>query len=92
MLEFQDAHPTRSIFILWGLREFPRLTVLYMFFIYNQEVFQPLLYYTSDITDIEEHIYEVRYNMLLSILLFFCKIVQGHNSHIIKADEYTYLM
>lgn len=61
MFEFQDAHPTRSIFLLWGLREFPRLTVLYMFFIYHQEVFQPLLYYTSDIIDIEEDIYEVRF-------------------------------
>lgn len=52
--EYKAAHPTRAIFLLWGLREFPRLTVVYMFFFYHQEVFQPLLYYTSEMVDIEE--------------------------------------
>ena len=45
--------------LLWGLREFPRLTVVFAFFVYRQEVFQPLLYYTSE-TEIEESFYEVR--------------------------------
>lgn len=45
--------------LLWGLREFPRLTVLFTFFVYHQEVFVPLLHYTSE-TEIEESLYEVR--------------------------------
>ena len=47
------------MFLLWGLREFPRLTVASMFFAYDEEVFQPLLYYTSEV-DLEENIKEVR--------------------------------
>jgi len=39
--------------LLWGLREFPRLTVLFTFFVYHQEVFVPLLRHTSE-TEIEE--------------------------------------
>jgi len=45
--------------LLWGLREFPRLTVLFTFFVYHQEVFVPLLCHTSE-TEIEESLYEVR--------------------------------
>jgi len=56
--EYKAAHPALSIFLLWGLREFPRLTVVSMFFVYRQEVFRPLLYYTSEI-DVEESIDEV---------------------------------
>lgn len=56
--EYKATHPARSIFLLWGLREFPRLTVVSMFFIYHQEVFQPLLYYTSEL-DVEEDLNEI---------------------------------
>lgn len=44
---------------MWGLREFPRLTVASMFLAYDEEVFRPLLYYTSEV-DLEENIKEVR--------------------------------
>lgn len=57
--EYKDAHPARTNFILWGLREFPRLTVVYSFFFYHEEVFQPLLCYTSELVDIEEDFNEV---------------------------------
>lgn len=56
--EYKAAHPVLSIFLLWGLREFPRLTVASMFFAYDEEVFQPLLYYTSEV-DLAENINEV---------------------------------
>ncbi|KAK2571772.1 Bifunctional apoptosis regulator [Acropora cervicornis] len=62
--EYKDAHPARTNFILWGLREFPRLTVVYSFFFYHEEVFQPLLCYTSELVDIEEDFNEVRYSLL----------------------------
>lgn len=56
--EYKAAYPVRAMLLLWGLREFPRLTVLYAFFANNQEVFQPLLHYTSE-TAVEGSIYEV---------------------------------
>lgn len=57
--EYKDAHPARTNIILWGLREFPRLTVVYSFFFYHKEVFQPLFCYTSELVDIEEDFNEV---------------------------------
>lgn len=57
--EYKTAYPVRAILLLWGLREFPRLTVFYAFFACNQDVFQPLLFYTSE-TTIEGSIFEVR--------------------------------
>ncbi|KAL9957563.1 hypothetical protein ACROYT_G039206 [Oculina patagonica] len=56
--EYKVAHPVRAILLLWGLREYPRLTVVFAFFVYRQEVFEPLLYHTSE-TEIEESLYEV---------------------------------
>ncbi|KAJ7386281.1 hypothetical protein OS493_010686 [Desmophyllum pertusum] len=56
--EYKAAYPVRAMLLLWGLREFPRLTVVYTFFFYHQEVFQPLLYYTIE-TETEESLYEV---------------------------------
>ncbi|RMX46345.1 hypothetical protein pdam_00000603 [Pocillopora damicornis] len=53
----EAAYPVRAILLLWGLREFPRLTVFYTFFACNQDVFQPLLYYTSE-TNFEGSIFE----------------------------------
>lgn len=55
--EYKAAYPVRAILLLWGLREFPRLTVFYTFFACNQDVFQPLLYYTSE-TNFEGSIFE----------------------------------
>ena len=62
--DLQAAYPARSIFLLWGLREFPRLTIVYMFLCYNQDVFQPLLYYTSETEEVNGRLSEVGHNLL----------------------------
>lgn len=56
--EYKASYPVRAMLLLWGLREFPRLTVLFTFFVYHQEVFVPLLHYTSE-AEIEESLYEL---------------------------------
>lgn len=72
--EYKTAYPVRAILLLWGLREFPRLTVFYAFFACNQDVFQPLLFYTSE-TTIEGSIFEVTAIPSKEYFQFFLRLV-----------------
>lgn len=44
----QAVFPARCMFLFWGFREFPRATAAYTFLALHDEVFMPLLYYTSE--------------------------------------------
>lgn len=46
--EYKAAYPIRSMFLLWGFREFPRLTLAYSFLMYSEEIFLPILKLTSE--------------------------------------------
>ncbi|XP_050394716.1 bifunctional apoptosis regulator [Patella vulgata] len=49
--EYKSIYPGRSLFLLYGLKDFPRTTLLYLYLYKYEEVFLPFLHYTIPADD-----------------------------------------
>lgn len=58
--EYKALHPGRSLFLVYGMKDFPRTTLLYVYFFEYDEIFLPFLHSTyPENTDIPSiHLYD----------------------------------
>ena len=44
---FQARYPGRTLFLLFGLKDFPRTTLLYLYFFNYEDVFLPFVHFST---------------------------------------------
>ncbi|XP_071105944.1 bifunctional apoptosis regulator-like [Haliotis cracherodii] len=49
--EYKALYPGRCLFLLYGMKDFPRTTLLYLFLFYHEEIFLPFLHLTTPAQD-----------------------------------------